>query len=127
MIVEHHSSGDCWGGRREACTAQIPRVRREPAPNPFKPPRRSNRTCVAKNSLVGGHSGMAGVEEADESKTEDEYVPGTKSLTFTLAPGRFGVQNRMLALFASVRVCGRAHWPSYLAPSLASLLASFFA
>jgi hypothetical protein len=61
-------------------TAQNPRGRREPAPNPFKPPRRSNRECVVKKSLVGAHSDMPGAEDSDETLPEDEYVPG-KSLT----------------------------------------------
>jgi hypothetical protein len=38
-------------GRRDMVTAQKPRLRREPAPEPFKPPRRSNMDCVLKNTL----------------------------------------------------------------------------
>ena len=66
-------------GRREACTAPNPRGRREPTSDPFMPPHRSNRARV-KNTVAGGRSEMPRVEEADESKTEDEYIP-SKSLT----------------------------------------------
>jgi hypothetical protein len=65
------------------CTAPNPRVRRESASNPFMPPRRSNRACVAKKGTEGGPSEMPRAEEADESKTEDEYIPGN-SPTFGL-------------------------------------------
>jgi hypothetical protein len=39
--------------------------------------------CVVKNSLVGAHSDMAGVEDLDETLPKDEYVPG-KSLSPSL-------------------------------------------
>jgi len=66
--------------RRDVCDAQHLRVRREPAPIPQKPPRRSNRACAAGNSQVGGHIEMPRAEVADESKTEDDWILG-KSLT----------------------------------------------
>jgi hypothetical protein len=62
-------------------TAQNSRGRRDPAPNPFKPPRRSNRECVVKK----GASVMPVAEESDSTLPEDEYLPG-KSLIFSLAP-----------------------------------------
>ena len=66
-------------------TAQNPRLRREPAPNPFKPPRRSSRECVVKTmQQVGALSDMPGAEDSDETLPEDEYVPG-KSLTLSLS------------------------------------------
>lgn len=77
-----YTEGVHFCGRRDMVTAQNPRPRREAGPNVFKPPRRSIRDCVVKNTttLVQGHSGMAGAEDSDETKGEDEYVPG-KSLT----------------------------------------------
>ena len=60
--------------------SQNPRVRLEPAPNPFKPPRRSNRECVVKNSQVGAHNDMPLAEDSNETLPEDEWELG-KSLT----------------------------------------------
>lgn len=56
--------------------SQKPRVRREPAPNPLKPPRRSNRDCVVRNSQVRVHSDMPFDEESDETLPEAEWSPG---------------------------------------------------
>ena len=83
-------TGFRWGGRRDVCTAQKPGVRCEPAPKPFKPPRRSNRECVAKNSLVHAHREMRSAEKSDETTPDDEYVPG-KSLILRLAGLGFSV------------------------------------
>ena len=65
-------------GKREICSARIPRERLSSAPNPAIPSRRSNRKCVVQKSLVCAYSDMA-VEESDETKIEDNYIIG-KSL-----------------------------------------------
>jgi hypothetical protein len=66
-------------------TPQNPRLRREPAPNPFKPPHRSSRECVVKAAQqVGALSDMPCAEDSDETLPEDEYVPG-KFLTLCLS------------------------------------------
>ena len=94
---------------------QNPRGRREPAPNPFKPPRRSNRTCVAKKSQVGAGSAMPGAEDSDETLPEDEYVPG-KSLSFSLAPIQLLVSCLRIACggLLSLRTLGNACLLAYL-------------
>jgi len=56
--------------------SQNHRVRREPAPNPFKPPWRSNRECVVRTSQVGARGDMHAAEDSDETLPKDEYVPG---------------------------------------------------
>ena len=83
------------GGRRDICGGQNPRVRREPAPNPANPTRRSNRKSVLKTPLLCAPTDMASKEETDETRTEDEYVPGkplNPCLFYTLCLCRFRVQ-----------------------------------
>jgi hypothetical protein len=66
-------------------TKENPRMRRESAPNNFKPPRRSNQECVARaKEQVGVHNDMPRAKDSDETLPEDEYVPG-KSLTLCLS------------------------------------------
>lgn len=64
--------------RREICSKRNPRERPPPAPKPAAPSRRrSSRKCVVHKSQATAYSGMAPEEESDETKTEDEYIPGT--------------------------------------------------
>ena len=79
----HHLTKPLLCGRRDVCDTQQTRAREQLAPKPLGPPRRSNRACVARIPHLGGQAEMPRAEEADESKTEDDWIPG-KSLTHSL-------------------------------------------
>lgn len=76
------------GGRRELRGARTSIERIVVATNPVIPSRRSARKCVVKNPPVGVHNNMAAEEESDETKTEDDYIPG-KSPNPALPPTFF--------------------------------------
>ena len=64
------------GGRRDVCAGQNPQVRREPAPFPANPTRRSAKKCVAKTDPLCAPIDMVSEQETNETRIEDEFDPG---------------------------------------------------
>lgn len=76
VVSRHHRRGR--GGRRDICSARGPSSeRRNSKPHPAIPSRRSARRCVELKSPGNADNDMASERETDETKTDEDYTPGS--------------------------------------------------